>query len=169
MMSLHISPRAKIYIDHIKNRSRTGRKILAAMESDTKSHYAFSAGAFANSSSHGCGQTRSVEQKPGLLRMMMGQETKYTFEITVNPACGVTFEDVAGKPFKPSIERIFAHEMGHGYVYLLHGPFPTSHAYLHLYHEAIKYENIIARELDPDAPERSVSDHGDPMSTYRDF
>jgi hypothetical protein len=35
-MSLYISLRAKVYIDHIKNRPHAARKILAAMEFDKK-------------------------------------------------------------------------------------------------------------------------------------
>jgi hypothetical protein len=138
------------------------------MEFDKTSYYYFDTSA-AVPHSHGCGRTKVLEKKPSVFGSILGEIPTYTFVMEVNPNCNVKFTDISGKSFTPTIERIFAHEMGHGYVYLLHGPFSTSSITKHLYHKAVGYENIISRELDKHAPERAVTDHGDPMGRYRDF
>jgi hypothetical protein len=138
------------------------------MEIDRKSYYYFGT-SLSVSHSHGCGRTKTLEKNPSLFGKILGDHPTYTFLMEVNPGCSVIFKDIRGNSFTPSIERIFAHEMGHGYTYLLHGPFQNSNANMHLYHEAVRYENIVAKELEPSAPERAVTDHGNPMGKYTDF
>lgn len=47
-------------------------------------------------------------------------------------------------------ERLLGHELAHAYINIFGGT----------YHDAVRFENIIARELDPNAPIRAISDHG---------
>ena len=108
--------------------------------------------------------------KLGLLDKLMGKTPdKYPYSMEVNPVCVVQFVDVSGKPFKPSVERLFAHEMGHGYVYLQLGPEKARFLSQEDYHKAVYYENKIAKEIDPNAPERAVSDHGDGRGMFTTF
>ncbi len=85
--------------------------------------------------------------------------------IRIDLRCKVQFTDVNGQSFTPSIERILAHELGHMYLYVGRKNMADKADY----HKAIDYENIIARELDPEAPIRSVKDHGDPDAWLKKF
>jgi hypothetical protein len=81
--------------------------------------------------------------------------TTITMEFSLNPT--VEFTDECGKKFLPTPERILAHELGHGYMYLIVGILYTSPSNSD---KAVDYENEIIRQIDPNAPIRAVSDHG---------
>lgn len=67
------------------------------------------------------------------------------------------FKDINGKEFLPTVARLAAHELGHGFVYI-QTHFPTGPGPLN--DRAVDYENIISRQMDPGAPTRAISDHG---------
>jgi hypothetical protein len=66
-----------------------------------------------------------------------------------------------GKTFKPSVERIFAHELAHAYILYI-TDFLSSGT-----DKMVEYENKIAKDMDPNAPERAVSDHGGLRDQFR--
>ena len=76
------------------------------------------------------------------------QVVNYSVEFDDTPT--EEFKDVNGNTFVPSPERLLGHELAHAYINIFGGT----------YHDAVRFENIIARELDPNAPIRAISDHG---------
>jgi hypothetical protein len=152
----------------LKSRSATALRIFLEMEKDERIDYEFYVGSGATQAS-GCGKSKPLERPTiGTLDKLMGKTPgKYRYAMEVNAHCSVQFVDVSGKPFKPSVERILAHEMGHGYVYLQGDPGAAISLSQADYDKAVYYENVIAREIDPDAPERAVSDHGDLRDKFR--
>ena len=161
-MTVYIAPRAQHYMNILKSRSATALRIFLEMEKDQRVDYSFYISSSATQAS-GCGKSYAGERStPGVLGKLLGETPgKYPYVMEVNDHCSVQFVDVSGKPFKPSIERIFAHEMGHGYVFLQRNLEGASSLSQVDYDKAVYYENVIAREIDPNSPERAVSDHGD--------
>ncbi|MDR0780221.1 MAG: hemagglutinin repeat-containing protein, partial [Pseudomonadales bacterium] len=152
---LTISRAAAQYIEKLRASSAEAGKILDAMEAHPVIDFRFDVGTVRESA--GGGETRPQVLKGSFLDWLVGNPPKETVFMTVDPKSTVQFTDIFGNSFKPSTERIFAHEMGHGYTYLLDGNVGMRINY----HDAITYENMIYRQLDPNAPIRAVSDHGD--------
>jgi len=167
-MTVHVTPRAQHYMNILKSRSATALRIFLEMERDERIEYGFYVTSNALQAS-GCGRSKPGERTtPSAWGKLMGETPgKYRYDMEVNDHCSVQFVDVSGKPFNPPIERLFAHEMGHGYVYLQGDPRAARLLSQADYDKAVYYENIIAREIDPGSPERAVSDHGDFRDRYR--
>jgi len=167
-MSIYISTHVQYYMNILKSKSATALRILTEMEKDQRVDYRFYVSSSVTQAT-GCG--RSYEGKrstPGPLRELFGETPgKYPYTMEVNTHCSVQFVDISGKPFKPSIERLFAHEMGHGYVFLQGDPSAARFLSQADYDKAVYYENVIAKEIDSDSPERAVSDHGNYHDIFR--
>jgi hypothetical protein len=171
-MTVGISSRARPHLDLIKSRSFTAKKILAEMERDERTNYYFDVGARATEAM-GCGIAYTVDRPmpPFFKRRFMGARAgKYSYVMEVNIGdCKVQFVDKLGNSFTPTIERLFAHEMGHGYVFLKSNPEAARILSQMDYDRAVHYENVIAREMDPGAPTRAVSDHGNFRDKFKMF
>lgn len=164
----YISPDAQPYVDILRLKSPTARMILSAMESDSSGNkYRIIFRRLPES--FGCGSAGIQERarKTGIITWPWSKQERergVDVHIEVDPNCNVQFVDIQGKPFVPSIERILAHELGHGYAYI--GVEIKEEKYPHA---AVDYENAIAKELDPAAPIRSKSDHSGGRDMFRKF
>ena len=129
--------------------------MLDAMAADTSTTYYIDVGSVPESA--GGGMTRIQQPSLSFWDRLMGRSAPpVTVIMTVDSASQVQFMDTSGRSFTPSTERLMAHELGHGYTYLSGGYM----GYRTNYDAAIGYENQIARQLNPAAPTRAVSDHG---------
>jgi len=139
------------------------------MERDERIYFSFFVSGV--SASFGCGKAYPVDRAElDFIDKLIGKTPdKFAYSMEANPVCVVQFVDVSGKPFKPSVERLFAHEMGHSYVYLQLGPDNARNITQKDYDRAVDYENIIAKEINPNAPERAVSDHGNHRNIFTKF
>lgn len=149
------SSRAAPYVAELQAQSPTAANIIAAMTADPKTNYYVSVGSV--SANSGGGETTVLQPQASLFDRLLDKPLpKATVAMTVDPNSKVVFTDTCGKGFVPSTNRLLGHELGHGYTYALDGPV----GYRANYDAAIGYENTIAQELDPSAPVRAVSDHG---------
>nr|CAA6829863.1 MAG: Unknown protein [uncultured Thiotrichaceae bacterium] len=136
--------------DKIKNTSKGMEVINSILSNDTiKKVYI----ELTDSKILGQTQIKDLTLRPSTWERLMGEETDFTYVVNIklgtkdpNPR----FYDVNEKLFKPSRERILAHELGHAVIFAKHG-FVT---YSSNYHGAIPIENEIAKELYPESPVR---------------
>jgi len=129
---------------------------MDAMAADNNTVYHVSLGTVLQTS--GGGETRTIPApRRSLWEMLTGRRSKVLVSMKVDPISKIEFTDTCENKFLPTTIRLLGHELGHGYTYLLAGPMASRKPY---YDRAIQYENAIARELDPNAPMRAVSDHG---------
>jgi hypothetical protein len=178
-MSVEYNGNAERYINMLvrpdtvgQGGSETARKMLSAMKTApdrflfTTNLSDYANGLVVKPEILGCGYFHSKDVSDvgrgfgeKFLRLLLNSKAyvRFVHIMAVNPDCTSWSVDIHGKRFKSSVERSFAHEMGHCYEEkILHGSD---------YNKAIYWENKIAKELDPDAPERAVSDHGN----FRDY
>jgi RHS repeat-associated protein len=152
------SSTAKAYVEQLRATSPLAADMFDALAADKSTMYYFDAGPLPESS--GGGTVRILNQSPSLWDRLMGRHDplSVTVVVTVDPNATVTFTDADGQSFRPSTLRLLAHELGHAYTW--HVTRGNLVAYRLAYDAAIGIENAIARQLDPKAPIRAVSDHG---------
>lgn len=131
---------ATSYIEQLRKGSPLAAEILDAMAADKSTTYYISVGRVPYTCGGGCTEVVAGPQPSFLARLFGETNDQVTVVMRIDPA--------TAEPL-----RALAHELGHGYTYLKEGPIGN-------YDKAIEYENIIARQLNPNAPIRSVSDHG---------
>ncbi len=128
---------------------------MDAMVADTKTSYHVGVGPVPKGS--GGGRTDfSASPSTVLDRIFRRPRQNAVVFMMADPSSKIEFFDICEKPFLPSTLRILGHELGHGYTFL-QGGFVGVRVN---YDKAIEHENIIAKELDPNAPIRAISDHG---------
>ncbi len=147
---------AESYVKSLRSKSKTASKIMDAMKADKKTNYHVDVGPV--NPRFGGGETTYLQPRKGsLLDRLLGKPpNKANVYMRADPNSSVEFTDTCGNTFIPSTERLLGHELGHGYIYEDYGYIGIKQRY----DDAIKHENDIARELNPNAPERAVSDHG---------
>lgn len=124
------------------------------MQADKTTLYYIGTGPLPEST--GGGTTQILQPALSFWDRLMGRPLpRATVAMTVNPAATPAFTDISGNTFTPSTLRLLGHELGHGFSYLQGGYV----GYRVNYDAAIRFENSIARQLNPNAPMRSVSDH----------
>jgi hypothetical protein len=149
---------AKGYLDQLRASSPLAAQMLDALAADKSTTYYFDVGPLPESD--GGGTVRILRQEPSLWDKIMGRgdAPSVTVVITVDPRSTVSFMDTNGQSFRPDTLRLLGHELGHAFTwYETRGNYV---AYRASYNAAIGYENAIARQLNPNAPMRAVSDHG---------
>jgi RHS repeat-associated protein len=149
---------AEAYIRELRARSPAAAAMLEAMAKDKNVLYRIDIGPVP--AQMGGGQTTIIQPGPSLWSRIWGiaPSGETLVSVTVSPVYSTSFVDVNGNMFVPSTLRLLAHELGHAYNWLdAKGDFV---AYRSMSDNAIVYENIIARELDANAPKRAISDHG---------
>jgi hypothetical protein len=163
-MTVTVSQDAKSYITLLEAQSLNARKLMSALRADQYNTYSFYTSYNPKLEKFGCGQVTTQPPLKQSLWQWITNEKKSgsTAIIEVNPNCLVLFTDTQGKPFRPSTERLFAHELAHAYIYCK-TKFLTGRS-----KEVVEYENIIAKEIDPNAPERAESDHTDWIDRLRE-
>ena len=150
--SLVIDQRIEANVANVTRGTVEARTIINAMTNDPNVSYYIILGRGAERNT-----TRIQQAAPGLFDSILGRPLPRAAVImTINPNEGLSFTDEFGNPFEPSIERLIAHELGHGYSYYRGG----FERFSMQYHEAIDTENLICRQNDPKAPRRPKSDHG---------
>ena len=128
--------------------------MLDAMAADPNTYYYIDVGSIPESA--GGGTTRIQQPSLSLWDSFLGRSAQpATVIMTVDISPKVQFTDIGGQPFMPSTERLLAHELGHGYTYVLGGYV----GYRSNYDAAIRYENQISRQLNSASPLRAVTDH----------
>lgn len=142
------------YVEQLRAGSGQAREILDAMAADPNANYYIDVGPVPESA--GGGTTRIQQSSLSLWDRVLGRSApSATVIMTVDVSSQVQFSDVGGQSFQPSAARILAHELGHGYTYLRE----TYTGYVSNQDAAVRYENIISRQLSPNAPLRVYSDH----------
>ena len=129
--------------------SEQARTMLDALQADKNATYYIDVGSAEN---NGGAFTVTITRTTGSFwdRLLGNARIDTLVKVTFDSSSSVQFTDIRGIQFKPSAERLLAHELGHAYTRLVGG----------YYDDAIKYENLVGRQLDPNAFIRAVSDHG---------
>ena len=151
---LTTSRAAAPHVARLRAGSAQARGMLDAMAADPDTHYYLDVGSVPDSA--GGGMTKIQQPSPSFWDRLMGRSEQATVIMVTDSSPKALFMDVSGRSFTPSVERVMAHELGHGYSYLQGGYM----GYRMNYDAAINFENQISRQLNSRAPLRAISDHG---------
>jgi hypothetical protein len=155
-----VSDEMKPLVESLKANSPTAADILNKLHADPRK-FSIRTG---SDPSGGSAQPVAGGPQPSVFQRMLGKEgPPDNMVITVNVPLAsrpnYTFVDLQGKDFHPSLERVLGHELGHAFIWATEGPVQL----IANQPGAVRIENQIARELNPNSPVRHpTQDHGRP-------